>query len=275
MTGVSGRLGAAGRLVDHSNRVDNLVRLGVVAYGAVHLAVAWLALQLALGQPEGSASSTGALKELAQQSYGAVLLWLMAAGLVLLMLWRLSLALAGHRQVQGTTRLRRRLVSAGKAGVYGYLAWSSAGIALGSGSSGSGGGADSTTAQVMSWPGGQLLVGAVGVGVICVGLNYFRQAWTEDFAHEFDDPGSGADRGRLYTWLGKLGCAAKGVAFCIVGGFIGYAAATHEPRKSAGLDQALREVLREPLGPVLLTAVAAGLGAYGMFCWAQARHLGR
>ena len=274
MTGVSQRLGDAGRTADHSNRVDNLVRIGVLAYGVVHLAVAWLALQLGLGDPSGSTSSTGALKQVAQQPFGVVLLWLLAAGLLLLALWRLALAMVGHRQADGATRLRRRIISAGKACVYGYLAWSSASIAVGSGSSGSGG-ANSTTAQVMSWPGGQLLIGAVGLGVICVGGNYFRQAWTEDFAHEFDDPGSGADRGRLYTWIGKVGCAAKGVAFCIVGGFIGYAAATHDPKNSAGLDQALREVLHEPFGPVMLVAVAAGIALYGVFCWAQARHLGR
>ena len=78
---------------------------------------------------------------------------------------------------------------------------------------------------------------------------------------------------RANTWFGRIGYTAKGVAFGIVGALVGYAALTHEPRKSGGLDQALREVLEQPLGPLLLLAIATGIGCYGLFCFAWARHL--
>ena len=41
-----------------------------MAYGVVHLLIAWLALQLAFGDHSENASSQGALRELASQPFG-------------------------------------------------------------------------------------------------------------------------------------------------------------------------------------------------------------
>ena len=38
---------------------------------------------------------------------------------------------------------------------------------------------------------------------------------------------------------------------------------------------ALQEVLEQPFGPFLLGAIALGIGCYGLFCFARARHLSR
>ncbi len=60
-----------------------------------------------------------------------------------------------------------------------------------------------------------------------------------------------------------------------MGGLFCYAAITHDPKKSGGLDQALQTVLEQPFGQVLLTAIALGIAAYGAFCFARAKHLSR
>ena len=81
-----------------------------------------------------------------------------------------------------------------------------------------------------------------------------------------------ARSGTAYLWFGKAGYTAKGVAFGIVGALFLYAGLTHDPKKSGGLDQALHKVLHQPFGPVLLVLIALGLGCYGLFCFARARH---
>ena len=48
---------------------------------------------------------------------------------------------------------------------------------------------------------------------------------------------------------------------------------THDAKKSGGLDQALLTVLDQPFGPVLLCAIGLGLGCFGLFTLARARHL--
>jgi hypothetical protein len=202
-----------------------------------------------------------------------VVVWLVAAGMLLLMVWRAVEAAWGHLDDEGFTRTRRRLTSAGRAVVYGYISWSAVSVATGSGSSS--GGTDSTTAKLMDLPGGQLLVGAIGIAIAVIGVALARKAWTDRFAKEMDEKGLSGPSGTLYVWLGRVGCVAKGIAFAIVGGLFCYAAATHEADKSGGLDQALSEVLEKPLGPYLLAAIALGFAAYGLFCFAQARYFDR
>ncbi len=268
-----GEAEALARRAHQSDWLDRAARVGLIAYGVVHVVIGWLALQLAFGDRSGSASSSGAVRELAQGSFGLVAVWSIGVGMALLMIWRGAESAFGHRDEDGFTRTRHRLVSGGRAVVYGYLGWSAVAVATGSGSSS--GGTDSTTAKLMDQPGGQLLVAAVGVAIGTIGATLVRRSWTDRFAKEMDSKGLSGTSGTVYLWLGRVGCAAKGVAFGMVGGLFCYAAATHEAQKSGGLDQALSEVLDQPLGPALLTAIALGFAAYGLFCFAQARYFDR
>lgn len=253
--------------------VDHAVRAGMVAYGVVYLLIAWLALQLALGRSEGSANADGALHQLAEQPFGRLALWLVAVGMALLVLWRLLEAAAGHDPGDdGGDRARHVATSLLKAVLYAVIAVSAVQTATGSGG---GGGTDSTTAQLMGLPGGQLIVGLVALGILGYAATQARQAWSEDFRDDLDAEGEAGRSGRLYVLAGKAGYVAKAVAVTIIGGLFAYAAITHDASKSGGLDQALRQVLQQPAGPVLLVLVAAGIGCYGLFCFARARHLSR
>jgi sterol desaturase/sphingolipid hydroxylase (fatty acid hydroxylase superfamily) len=96
----------AGRQMENSKWLERLVRVGLVAFGIVHLLVAYLALQLAFGQSEGAPSQQGALQQVAEQSFGTVLLWVIALGFLALAIWQFFEALWGHRSLQ--TRWIRR-----------------------------------------------------------------------------------------------------------------------------------------------------------------------
>ncbi len=270
----------AAREVGHNDGGDWLdvaARVGLAAYGVVHLVVAWLALQLAFGDRKGSPSSSGAVSELAQQPFGKVLVWAVAVGMLLLVVWQGIEAVAGHRDEDGGKRTGKRLLSAGKAVVYGAIGVSALKVATGSGSSGKSSEkqTDSLTAKLMDLPAGQLVVGAVGVGILAVGVAFAVRAWTEKYAKHLDAEGKSGNTGTAYLWFGKLGYAAKGVALGVVGALFCFAAVTHDPNESGGLDQALKEVLDKPFGPVLLGVIAVGIGCYGLFCLARARHLSR
>ncbi|MBJ7358251.1 DUF1206 domain-containing protein [Nocardioides sp.] len=262
---------------DGSDWLDVAARVGLTAYGVVHLVIAWLALQLAFGDRQGSPSSSGAISELAQQPFGKVLVWAVAIGMFLLVVWQGIEAVAGHRDEDGGKRTGKRLLSAGKCAVYAAIGISAVKVAVGSGSSGKSSEkqTDSMTATIMDLPAGQLLVGAVGLGIVGVGVAFAVRAWTEKFAKHLDAEGKSGSTGRAYLWFGKVGYAAKGVALGVVGSLFCYAALTHDAEESGGLDQALHEVLDKPFGPVLLGVIAVGIGCYGLFCLARARHLSR
>ena len=260
--------------VHDSKWLDHAIRAGLVAYGVVHLLVAWLAVQLAFGDKTDSASNSGALHLLSEQPLGKFLVWAVAVGMFLLVLWRLlEFAFGYPEETDEKKRWRKRATSLGKAIIYGALGVSAVRVAAGDGSSQ--GGTDSTTAKLMQLPGGQLIVGAIGLAIIGYGISLIVRGWTEKFREHLDVQGQSGQDGSAYVTLGKAGYIAKGIAIAIVGGLFGYAAITHEAKKSGGLDQALQTVLEQPFGPVLLTAIGLGIGAYGLFCFARAKHLSR
>lgn len=270
---ISARADDLGRRADDSDLFDHAVRVGLAAYGIVHLLIAWLAAQLAFGDSAGSASGSGALSELAQQPFGQVLLWIVGLGFYALVVWQLVEALLGHRAEDGAKRIFSRAGSAGRAVVYAVLGTSALKIAIGSG--GSSEGTDTLTSRVMSLPLGQLLVGAVGLVILGIAGGLVYKGFTEKFREDLEARGNVGHRGRLYVGLGKAGYISKGLALAVVGGLFIYAAWTHDPQKSGGLDQALKTVLEQPFGTPLLLVIAAGLACFGLFCFAWARHLDR
>jgi hypothetical protein len=260
------------RQAHESSWIDWVARAGLVAYGVVYVLIGWLAVQLAFGDRSGAPSSSGALRELAQQPFGDVLIWVVSLGMFLLALWQLLEAGFGHRDEEGKKRAAKRLGSAGKAIVYTVIGVSGVQIAVGSGSSGKGG-EETFTAKLMNLPAGQVLVAVVGLAIIGFGVFQLYRAWTEGFADKLDGEGRSGKTGTAYIAFGKAGYTARGVAFAVVGGLFCYAAVTHESSKSGGLDQALFEILDQPFGPFLLCVVGVGLACFGLFTFAQARHL--
>ena len=92
-----------------SRRLRGLVVIAVfaivLAYGVVHLLVAWLAIQLALGEKEDQASNSGALHYLAQQPLGGVLVLLVLL-MMLLVMWLLNTCDAHATTLWSLTKTR-------------------------------------------------------------------------------------------------------------------------------------------------------------------------
>ena len=72
--------------------------------------------------------------------------------------------------------------------------------------------------------------------------------------------------------LGQVGYIAKGVAMSVVGGLLTYATVTFDRQTAQGLDGALQTILAQPFGRFLLTAVALGFAAFGLFAILQSRY---
>jgi hypothetical protein len=82
----------------------------------------------------------------------------------------------------------------------------------------------------------------------------------------------GPETRRLARRLGIAGYVAKGVAYGIAGLLIIVAALSYDPEKARGLDSALRTLRDQSYGQLLLTLVALGIGAFGLFCFFQSRY---
>jgi hypothetical protein len=267
---VSNQAEQLGRRADNSEWMDRAVQGGMVAYGIVHLTIAWLGIQLAQGDNSGSASRNGALKQLAQQPFGEVVVWVVAVGMFLLVLWKLLEAFIDFTLEDGAKKVAKPVTNVFKAIVYGTLGVSAVHVATGSKSKSK---TTDYTAKLMDQPFGRWLVGLVGVAIIGYGVYLAYRGWSEKFLEHLDPEGRSGDSGRAYQLFGKLGYIAKGIAIGVIGVLFVYAAIDHSAKKSGGLDQALHKILQQPFGPVLLFAISVGIGCYGLFCFARARHL--
>lgn len=269
----------AARSTQNSEWLDRGIRVGLVAYGIVHLVIAFLAIQLALGDREGQVSSTGALAQIAEQPFGKVLLWIIALGMFVLVLWRLSEAVLGDGSEDDGPEWGSRIGSGLKAVLYGFLGFSALKVALGSGGSGGSGGGkgkSSMTGTVMGWPGGQWLIALAGLAVMGYGLFQIWTGFSDKHAEKLEAEGTSGQSGKAFMLFGKIGYCAKGAALLLVGGIIAWAGATHDAKDSStGLDQALSSLLDEPFGPWLVALIGLGLACYGLFCFARALHLKR
>jgi hypothetical protein len=270
MADVSDQTEQLGRRADNSEWTDRAVRIGMVAYGIVHLTIAWLGVQLALGDHSGAASRNGALNQLAQQPFGEVVVWVVAVGMFLLVLWKLLEAFIDSTLEDGAKRVIKPATNVFKAIVYGTLGVSAVHTATGTKSKNK---TTDYTATLMQQPFGRWLVGLVGLAIIGYGVYLAYRGWSEKFLEHLDAQGRSGDAGRAYKLFGKIGYIAKGIAIGVIGVLFVYAAIDHSAKESGGLDQALHKVLQQPFGPVALFAIAVGIGCYGLFCFARARHL--
>ncbi len=259
--------------IDADDALDVSVRVGLVSYGIVHLVMAWLALQMAFGDREGKVSGSGAFQQLAGNDLGRISLFVFAGGLGARGVWQVAEAHVGPRDEDRAQRHGKRLLSAGRAVVFAVVGYAALQTALGGGSGGSS--TDSMTGRLMSQPFGPWLVGLVGVVIFGIAVGYAWTGLSERFLKKLRSGGRGRKESNAYRWFGKVGYLAKAVAFAVVAWFFVYAALTHDADKSAGLDKALLEVLRQPFGPILLGLIAVGIAAYGLFCFAWARHVDR
>src|SRR3954454_2331719 len=244
-------------------------RVGILSWGVTHVVIAWLAVQIAFGQNE-RADQTGAFQEIAQHTGGKVLLWILFVGFVFAFLWRLSEAIWGYTYVQDKKKnIRKRATSAGKAVVFAVLAYLAASTAVGSG--GSGQGKQGVTATVLGWPGGQFLVGLVGLIIIGGGLYKAYRGWKRKFEDDMDLPSDQKAR-KTAVRLGQVGFIGRGFATALIGVLVILSAITFDPQKANGLDPALKALAAEPYGMFLLILVSLGLLCYGAFLAFDARY---
>jgi hypothetical protein len=254
-----------------SGPIKTLGRVGLVAYGVVHLLVAYLAVRVALGGG-GRADKTGALQAIAEQPAGRFLLWVLAVGLAALTLWQLAEAGWGHQDRRPQRRRSlQRLVSLGEAAVAGALAFSALKVASGKGAKSKGEKA-AFVDKVFDWPAGQLLVAVVGLGIVAVALYLVYRGMTRRFVEDLDLAGAESHARDAAIRFGQVGWTALGVAYGIIGLLIVYSAVTYDAKKATGMDTALKTLAGQSYGTALLLIVAAGLACFGLYCLFDARY---
>jgi hypothetical protein len=251
--------------------MERLARWGYATEGAVYALIGLLAAGAAIGTGGRATGQRGAFEVVAGSPFGGVLLGLIAVGFLGYALWR-SVQAVMDPDGEGTNvkALGKRTGYGVSALVYAGLAFSAAGLVLGTANEGRS--PDDWTALLLSWPFGRVLVVGVGVAVVGVGLHELYQSYKAEFL-EYLKLGEMSEKVRKWTerW-GRLGIAARGIVFGVVGTFLIRAALEYDSQEARGLGGALQTLAQQPLGPWLVGAVALGLVAFGLFMLSVARY---
>jgi hypothetical protein len=263
---------AAGEDVARSRQLEWLARAGLVARGVVYGLIGILAIKVAFGAGGETTDQQGALKSIAGQPFGKVLLVLVAIGLAGYALWRLVRAAIGRGPETGADDAKDRISGVVSGIAYAALCVTAVKILIGSSSSSSSSKTEKATGGVLDWPLGRYLVIAAGLVVLGVAVDQalkgIKQKFLEDSKTEQMSPGVD----QAFTAVGVVGHLARAVVFALIGWFVVKAAIDYDPDKAVGLDQALAKLSSSAFGPVVLGIVAAGLIAFACYSVLDARY---
>jgi hypothetical protein len=252
--------------------IERMARVGYVAYGIVYVLVGMLAGQGAFGGGGKTTSQEGALRQVLLAPLGRILLAMIVIGLLSYATWRLFQGILDpENEGKGAKGVVKRVDHVLNGLFHAALAFSAGRLAVGTGSGG-GGSPDDWTARLLAQPFGRWLAAIVGAVIVGAGLYQFYKAYKADFRDELK---SGEMSARERTWTtrsGRLGYAARGVVFDVIGIFLIQAALQADPDEARGLSGALQTLARQPFGPYILGTVALGLVAYGAFMFVMARY---
>jgi hypothetical protein len=253
---------------------ERIARFGYATKGAVYIVVGGLATMAASGMGGETTDLRGALQAIEDQPFGKFALATVAFGLIGYVVWRLLQAIADP-DAKGT-RLKGILIRIGYAGsglVYAGLAFTAAKILIDVGEP------DSSSKQQQHWiarlmsvPYGRWLVCLAGGSVVGFGLYQIYKGLSAKFRKRLKLGQMSFTKKAWATLSGRIGYTARGVVFCIVGGFVVQAALQYDPSKAKGLEGVLDTLAQSRYGYWLMGFVAAGLIAYGLYMLVEARY---
>jgi hypothetical protein len=237
----------------------------------MYLLIGVLAVQIAFGSSGKQADTSGALRAVAVHPGGIVVLWLLAVGFAGLAIWRFAEVAYGQAG-PGGRKAGKRLGSLARALLFAFICGSVVSFILGTGGKTSGNTqSKDATATLMAHGGGRWLVALIGIGIGIAGVALAVYGIRGKFLEHLHMAQMSRRTAKVVKTLGLVGYVARGVVFCVAGGFLVDAAVSFSPQKAQGIDGSLLKLATTPLGPGLLVAVALGLVVFGVYSGCEAR----
>lgn len=250
-----------------SDGVQRLARLGLLGRGTLYVVVAVLAANIARGS-RAQADRQGALRVVGDSVLGRVALAAVAIGFAGYAFWRLLEATVrpGEKKWPG------RVAALAKAGLYTAFTVTTMEYVLTHESESANRKHMGLASRVLGWPLGRWIVAAAGLALVGAGVfNVYRGVSGRFRKHLKEHELAKEARPWVYV-VAVFGLVSRGVAFALVGFFVVQAAVTYDAKKAQGLDASLRSLAKAPYGRPLLVVVAAGLAAFGLWCFLESRY---
>ena len=250
-----------------SSAVQVMARFGYAAKGVVYMLIGVLTLGAVVGW--GTAGdSREAMSTLNGKPIGEILLAVIGFGLIAYALWSIYSAVANpERDKTGS-----RIAHASTGLINGVLGLEAVRMTLFSDGGHAGNKAPHWTAEVMSQPFGVWLVAGGGLAFLGYGIGQMVRAFKSKLDDQLHLREMKASTKLLVRRLARLGLAARGIVFGIVGVYLVKSALASDPSQARDLGASLQAVHQQPFGKIMLGIVAAGLFLYGFYNLVRARY---
>jgi hypothetical protein len=275
---------AADRLVDGAREAERQVapwiqrfaRGGYAAKGVVYGLMAVLGLRAAWSA-EKATGSRGALATLVGEPLGRVILGIIALGLFGYALWGLYQGLRNPEADSAGARISHAVtgvIHLGLAATAARLTYAGqrARAQIGGGNDETDQQVTELTADAMQRPLGSWLVIGAGAAFSAHALWQFYRAATAKLDDQLDLNALTSARRTWLVRVSRLGIAARGVVFLVIGGFVLRAGLEYDPSQVRDVGGALRMIEQQPYGRWLLAFVATGLLGYAAYQFIRARY---
>lgn len=250
-------------MVDKSEKVVLLARLGFATRGVVYVLLGYLALTTAQhARVDDGAGDAFAF--VANIPAGWLVLYFAAAGLLGYALYRLSAALFDiERKGTSAKGVAHRIGYFASALVHTGMAWTAAKFASGTRNAG-----DDKSAQwaqsALGYPLGSTALGIVGIALMVAGAFQAKSAYTASFMKHVSSRAPQAT-----CWIGRAGHAARAVVFALIGWSLLRSAWFERGSEVLSLGGVINDLRNTGAA---FTLVAAGLLLFGVFSLMMARY---
>lgn len=250
--------------------IEIYAKAGYAARALVYALMGALAFSLAINYGGKFTDSKGAIRSLQLQPFGAVLLGVLAAGLLAYAVWRILQAINDYdsrgTDFKGYT-IRAGFFFGGIA--HAALAYYAINLIFQFSKSTGGLSEKQIAAWTLSQQFGQILLGLLAIGVVAFGIGQMVIAFTGSFTRGLNIP---SDREKWLCRVCKFGLVARGFIFLIVGWLFMKAAFHERSAEAGGVVDAWRFLAESPFGITLVGVVGLGLIAFAVYGMTEAAY---
>lgn len=249
---------------------EKFARFGLVSKGIVYFLMGTLSVLAAMGLSSEKGDKSEAFKLIYEQPYGRVILIAIALGLLGYVMLRFLQAFKNTENKGKDLKGILDRIGYGMSAIL-YLAIGIYAIKLVFEGAG-GGESDSRqfiVSKVFEYPAGEYVVGIASLIVVGMGIYQITRGVTGRFMKKVNLYKSNMKD--AFKTTGVIGYISRGIVLAIIGYFLFHAAWLSNPSEAQGTSAAF-DFLQNKFGSLMMAIVAAGLAAYGVFCFVKAKY---
>ena len=254
--------------------IEYYARVGYGAKGVIYATVGLLALFEALDLNSGkTVGSEGMLQEVVTLPFGRLLLGILMVSLVGYVTWRFVQAIFDPEHSGcDLSDIVRRISYACSGVAYSGVAFSAFKILIPAVGNGREKTPEDWAVQLMRQPFGRWLLAAVGFTILGIGCYYFYRSYKAAFRKRFKLHHMSDTEKTWATLVGRVGIAARGVVYAVIGCYAIRAAWEFEPDMIKTTEDALAVFENNPTDEWILAILGMGFIAYGTHMAFQSRY---